>query len=1177
MSSNLEKGNYFYKAKNFEKAIAYYSLALIEEPNLSRTLAFNIFISRNRLKYSDPDNEIFKAFRNTDFLLNEKIKFDPTVIFDYQFYLDNNPDIKQSGIDPQLHYYQFGESENRWPNNFFDPSFYRRTHKDVIEYNGSLFEHYIRFGAKEKRQIRAVRNHSHSLRNGKTILLISHDTEVGGAQQVVKLFAKWILSSTSYNIQIISVESGNLRHTFEEIAPCFVLSDYQRDDRKKAVKEWLSSNISACFMNSIASVEALNYLDHNMPLISFIHEMPKILNFHQDSIELLRINHVRILAGSVEVGKAFTDKYNFDPSQVYNCVSFIEPLPKQESDTRRKDSRESLRISDERFLIFGCGVIHWRKSPKTFIKVAEKVILMNDNVDFVWLGGGPDQENCEELVRAKGLEDRIRFTGYEPNISDKLAGGDLFLLTSEEDPFPLVALYAAQAGMPIVCFKNAGGIEGFVKAGSGISIEFMNVEMMAEAVIHYVTHPERCVNDGQKGKNQVALSHTVNAVAPTLMHHIREVAKLRPTISVIVPNYNYELYLEERLQSIANQTFQDFEVILLDDCSSDNSIDILEDFALRRPGTQIVINETNSGSPFAQWIRGMRQAHSDLIWLAEADDRCAHNLLEQMLPIFGDRNIFIASCGSRPITSDGNVIGDYRELYLNRISPGRWDKDYVTTDHEEINNGLGIANSIPNASAVVFRKFAPDSQFENEVTSMRLCGDWYFYLRAMQGGLFAYKSSVMNDHRRHGKTITNNLEGSHCYFDELATVRSYICRTFRQSSNALMKVETFLQDDINRFNVTNMRELPLTVSSKKLLPTLLIVAPDLSPGGGQVFAISLANEWVLRGGRCLILNVDNQQSHPEIIKQISDRVVYFNLKEKSCKLKVLIQEFDIDVIHSCIWWADCWVYNNRNDLPRDMPWIITMHGCHETILHNPSIDQTFFEKMNWMVKRAKWVYTANKNLEVFGLIKRPTELVKIANGTKEQTLITQLSRRDLGLREDSVVLCLASRAIKSKGWFESVRLVERLEREGHNVELLLIGEGPAADSLRDKVPKNVFLISQVANLHDYLNLCDIGILPSYFEGESFPLILLEMMCNSLPIVASDIGEIPRMIGEGPDSSGFVISQKNSSIDEEEFYKASLKLLDKNVRAAYANNARLRYSEKFSIKKMVDAYCALYHN
>jgi len=244
-------------------------------------------------------------------------------------------------------------------------------------------------------------------------------------------------------------------------------------------------------------------------------------------------------------------------------------------------------------------------------------------------------------------------------------------------------------------------------------------------------------------------------------------------------------------------------------------------------------------------------------------------------------------------------------------------------------------------------------------------------------------------------------------------------------------------------------------------------------------------------------------------------------------------------------------------------------------LNNSNIDPSFLESMRWMVKRAKWVYTADKNLEVFDRIEQPEQLLKISNGTKEQTLTTDLSRSDLGLHDDSIVLCLASRAIESKGWFEAVRLVERLVGEGHNVELLLIGEGPAANKLREHSHKNVHFTGQVSNLHDYLNVCDIGILPSYFEGESFPLILLEMMSNSLPIIASDIGEIPSMIGTGDGAAGLIISLCDSGINEDEFYNAVLEFLDSRKRAIVSKNSRTKYLENFSITKMVDEYRSIY--
>ena len=62
-------------------------------------------------------------------------------------------------------------------------------------------------------------------------------------------------------------------------------------------------------------------------------------------------------------------------------------------------------------------------------------------------------------------------------------------------------------------------------------------------------------------------------------------------VSVIVPNYNHAAFLPKRLESIFNQTYQDFEVILLDDASTDTSVEVLSQYADHPKVTHFVVNE----------------------------------------------------------------------------------------------------------------------------------------------------------------------------------------------------------------------------------------------------------------------------------------------------------------------------------------------------------------------------------------------------------------------------------------------------------------------------------------------------------------------------------------------------------------------------------------------------------
>lgn len=81
-----------------------------------------------------------------------------------------------------------------------------------------------------------------------------------------------------------------------------------------------------------------------------------------------------------------------------------------------------------------------------------------------------------------------------------------------------------------------------------------------------------------------------------------------PFVSVIVPNYNHARYLEQRLDTVFNQTYQNFEVIILDDKSTDNSLEVINRYKDNPHLSQIVVNEQNTGSPFKQWDKGINLA-----------------------------------------------------------------------------------------------------------------------------------------------------------------------------------------------------------------------------------------------------------------------------------------------------------------------------------------------------------------------------------------------------------------------------------------------------------------------------------------------------------------------------------------------------------------------------------------
>ena len=78
-----------------------------------------------------------------------------------------------------------------------------------------------------------------------------------------------------------------------------------------------------------------------------------------------------------------------------------------------------------------------------------------------------------------------------------------------------------------------------------------------------------------------------------------------PKVTVVTPNYNHARYLPQRLDSILAQTYQDFELIILDNASTDNSREVIESYA-KDPRVKAIFNAKNNGSTFKQWKLGAK-------------------------------------------------------------------------------------------------------------------------------------------------------------------------------------------------------------------------------------------------------------------------------------------------------------------------------------------------------------------------------------------------------------------------------------------------------------------------------------------------------------------------------------------------------------------------------------------
>ena len=235
-------------------------------------------------------------------------------------------------------------------------------------------------------------------------------------------------------------------------------------------------------------------------------------------------------------------------------------------------------------------------------------------------------------------------------------------------------------------------------------------------------------------------------------------------VSVIIPNYNHYHFLTQRIDSVLSQTYQNIEVIILDDCSSDNSREIIEKYRTSTKVVEIVYNELNSGSVFKQWKKGINLAKGEYIWIAESDDFAEPDFLSKMIPVLDDdKDIGLIYCNSKVIYDENmhdksyKTLNDLRKYMFNTTI---WDSSFTMSGIEFLDKYLSKKCVVNNASAVIFRTIALN-QSDVKMEEYKYAGDWAMYVNIALNNKIAFLNEVLSNYRDHISNSSKNAFNSY--------------------------------------------------------------------------------------------------------------------------------------------------------------------------------------------------------------------------------------------------------------------------------------------------------------------------------------------------------------------------------------------------------------------------------
>lgn len=352
----------------------------------------------------------------------------------------------------------------------------------------------------------------------KKILFINHSASRTGAPIMLLHFLEWLKHNKEIKFDVLSLDNGELITDFTSISETHFFKEKKKNllnkvilylrNRKhssnssrllfpeKALKSIAKNEYSLIYANSVLSIPEGCYIKHHSKektkLVVHVHELNLIINEFCPKLEMYREYIDFTIAASQKVKDNLVDNWGFKDhfiKVIYEHSKSVDFVSK---------------VSDE-FIVGASGLVNWRKGPDFFILVAQYVFkkLPDAKIKFQWVGRISNLNRLiyEEDLKRLNLMKKVEFTGAKDNPHDYFSNFDVFLMTSKEDPFPLVCIEVGQMEKPIICFEGATGTEEVLKPVEGTIVPYLDIEKMGELVIQYYRNENLKLRVGQKIKN----------------------------------------------------------------------------------------------------------------------------------------------------------------------------------------------------------------------------------------------------------------------------------------------------------------------------------------------------------------------------------------------------------------------------------------------------------------------------------------------------------------------------------------------------------------------------------------------------------------------------------------------------------------------------------------------------
>ncbi|QQS26904.1 glycosyltransferase [bacterium] len=611
-----------------------------------------------------------------------------------------------------------------------------------------------------------------------------------------------------------------------------------------------------------------------------------------------------------------------------------------------------------------------------------------------------------------------------------------------------------------------------------------------------------------------------------------------PLVSVVMSVYNGEKYLREAIDSILNQTFTDFEFIIINDGSTDNTLKIIKSYKDPRI---VLISRENKGQALAR-NAGIALARGKYIAMMDADDISLPERFEKQVDYLeGHHDIGAVSSFVQNVDSSGKPIG-------------AWEDDVNVKTPEQIRNTIAYKNCFSHAPTIFRAKNIKHYQYRN----IKAAEDYELWLRMISDGiklakipefLYLYRqhdsstmavAQVIDFDWRMAKMKLNFLwyrlgqfKLSMFDFRVFGAVIAHIYYWLPREAKKIIKRILFIS------SINNDRD-------KK---TILLISTAKSIGGGEIYVQQIIRHLHLKYNFILLAP---RQLHDKFGDGLTYRRI--NLPD--------------------------WVYSLglRGSYMVQSLWLRSLRLKHVDLVHMQQLDDVLTRFFNGT---APIIFTAHSRLQLKGIQLNFTKKIAMRlNATIAVAKVLNPDLKKLGLTSDRIINIPNGvdgeglTKLKANRVCNEIIWVGRLEKNDKNPDLFLeiakkmpqesfcmYGDGGYRDELlsiiKERNINNVYIKGFVDDTKEIYRKAKLLCLTS--ESEAMPLVVLEALAAGVPVVSTKVGDVEAVLSSG---GGVCVSKSRA----DSFAKEISRILER--REKYAESARENYLKNYQIQKMI---------